>query len=238
MPSFSKSPPQIKIPSVKVLQEGDRMNTTQHPIAGVLSDVPEESTLRTPRSAVPNSPYFSPTHHQAAASTSTFRASSPPAANGTSTQPLPSASASVSQKPSEGVDRDGSNGSMKQALTPSKSSGSLAAPKEIKKSSTEHPTKPRVRALPRLPHSKDVELAPTTTMYWSKGPVYGHMPSRGMRAHSATLVDNVVWLFGGCDEKGCWKDVYCFDTGAFIPLYQHFCAEFYPQKLCNGPTRR
>ena len=36
---------------------------------------------------------------------------------------------------------------------------------------------------------------------------------RNMRAHTVTLVDNVAWLFGGCDDRGCWKDIYCFDTG-------------------------
>lgn len=35
---------------------------------------------------------------------------------------------------------------------------------------------------------------------------------RAFRAHTVTLVDHVAWLFGGCDDKGCWKDVYCFDT--------------------------
>ena len=42
---------------------------------------------------------------------------------------------------------------------------------------------------------------------------------RNMRAHTVTLVDNVAWLFGGCDDKGCWKDIYCFDTGT-LPLHR------------------
>lgn len=50
-------------------------------------------------------------------------------------------------------------------------------------------------------------------MYWSRAPVYGAIPMRSMRAHSVTLVEGVAWLFGGCDDKDCWKDVYCFDTG-------------------------
>ncbi|KAI0789187.1 galactose oxidase [Abortiporus biennis] len=49
-------------------------------------------------------------------------------------------------------------------------------------------------------------------MYWSKAPVYGVMPAHGMRAHSVTLIDSVAWIFGGCDERGCWKDVWCFNT--------------------------
>lgn len=50
-------------------------------------------------------------------------------------------------------------------------------------------------------------------MYWSRAPVYGAIPMRTFRAHTVTLVDNVAWLFGGCDDKDCWKDIYLFDTG-------------------------
>ena len=74
----------------------------------------------------------------------------------------------------------------------------------------------RLRNTPHLPHAKDVELAPATLMHWSRAPVYGAMPLHGMRAHSVTLIDSIAWLFGGCDEKGCWKDVFCFNTGVFF----------------------
>ena len=76
----------------------------------------------------------------------------------------------------------------------------------------------RLRNTPHLPHAKDVELAPATLMHWSRAPVYGAMPLHGMRAHSVTLIDSIAWLFGGCDEKGCWKDVFCFNTGALLFL--------------------
>ena len=74
----------------------------------------------------------------------------------------------------------------------------------------------RVRLLPHLHHSKDTEVAPTVQMYWSKAPVWGTMPNHGMRAHSVTLVDSVAWIFGGCDERGCWKDLWLFNTGALV----------------------
>ena len=74
----------------------------------------------------------------------------------------------------------------------------------------------RVRLLPHLPHSKDSEVAPTVQMYWSKAPVWGTMPNHGMRAHSVTLVDSVAWIFGGCDERGCWKDLWLFNTGDYV----------------------
>ncbi|KAI0689382.1 galactose oxidase [Cytidiella melzeri] len=70
---------------------------------------------------------------------------------------------------------------------------------------------PRYRNNPHLP-AGNAEPVPATLMYWSKAPVYGLLPTHGLRAHSVTLVDGIAWIFGGCDEKGCWKDVLCFNT--------------------------
>ncbi|KAF7373327.1 hypothetical protein MSAN_00542200 [Mycena sanguinolenta] len=70
----------------------------------------------------------------------------------------------------------------------------------------------KVRSSPRLPHDTEVEAAPSTVLYWSKAPVFGIIPTRTMRAHTVTLVDTMAWLFGGCDDKDCSKDVFCFDT--------------------------
>lgn len=42
-----------------------------------------------------------------------------------------------------------------------------------------------------------------------------------MRAHTVTLVDNIAWLFGGCDEKGCARDVWCCDVGEYIYHYKY-----------------
>src|ERR1700736_2350204 len=102
MPSSTKSPPQIKIPAVKLPPDQDEMSLSQHSSGGALSDVQEEGTLMTPSAA--NSPYFNPTH-QAAASSSTFHASSPPAGlspvNGTNNQQVQSTP--VSRKSSGGV---------------------------------------------------------------------------------------------------------------------------------------
>ena len=73
---------------------------------------------------------------------------------------------------------------------------------------------PRVRHHPHLP-TGNADPVPATLMYWSKAPVYGVLPIHGLRAHSVTLVDGMAWIFGGCDERGCWKDVWCFNTGTF-----------------------
>ncbi|KAG8805934.1 hypothetical protein FRC18_006412 [Serendipita sp. 400] len=74
--------------------------------------------------------------------------------------------------------------------------------------------KTKIRGTPHLPHGS-AEPAPPTLMYWSRAPVYGHLPTRSIRAHTVTLVDNLAWLFGGCDERGCSKDVWCCDVETF-----------------------
>ncbi|KAF7304735.1 hypothetical protein MKEN_01187600 [Mycena kentingensis (nom. inval.)] len=78
----------------------------------------------------------------------------------------------------------------------------------VPKSRTLH----RVKSSPRLPHDPDAEAAPSTALYWSKAPVFGTTPVRIMRSHTVTLIDSTAWLFGGCDDKDCGRDVFCFDT--------------------------
>lgn len=67
------------------------------------------------------------------------------------------------------------------------------------------------RVQPQLPHAENVKPAPPPAMYWSKVPVHGSVPRRSFRAHSACLSDEILWLFGGCDSKGCFRDLWCFD---------------------------
>ncbi|EIW76831.1 galactose oxidase [Coniophora puteana RWD-64-598 SS2] len=75
---------------------------------------------------------------------------------------------------------------------------------------------PRRRLEPRLPNDYKAVPVPATNMYWSRAPTHGLLPSRPTRAHTATLVDSTVWLFGGCDERGCCADVWTFDTDSFL----------------------
>ncbi|KDN45729.1 galactose oxidase [Tilletiaria anomala UBC 951] len=65
---------------------------------------------------------------------------------------------------------------------------------------------------PRLPSAPGVSPAPPPAMYWSRAPVHGTVPKRAFRAHTANLVEEVLWLFGGCDSKGCFRELWCFDT--------------------------
>ena len=130
----------------------------------------------------------------------------------------------------------------------SRTSGSRRVPKESGSATTgSAPTipsdpprerRPKIRTVPHLPHGP-AESAPPTLMYWSRAPVYGHLPSRSMRAHTVTLVENTAWLFGGCDDKGCAKDLWTFDVGASISLVP--CTLYLKivlQRRSNGPTRR
>lgn len=225
MPSSQSNP---SSPRGRLTHDQDHMNNTPQQSVHALSDVPEEATIAPSLSSgqsspAPGSPYFNTTHHLATASTSTFHGHNGGGAgqsyiNGANGPNTPSVSRKSSnmRSTSERLGRDttGSNGSLRKQALASTSSSSLAPPRDSKRSasgSTE--ARHKVRVLPRLPHSESAEPAPTTGMYWSRGPVYGQLPSRPMRAHSVTLVDNIAWVFGGCDEKGCYRDIYCFDTG-------------------------
>lgn len=167
-----------------------------------------------PSSTSTHSPYLHPTH-QATASTSTFNVGGQ-LAPASSTASTPTAShtpivpgtprAPASRKPSSL--RHTSTAGPAESLTASiKRRPSSPSAKEGK-----YTSKTRIRATPRLPHSDDTS-APATAMYWSRAPVHGLLPMRAFRAHTVTLVDHMAWLFGGCDDKGCWRDIYCFDTG-------------------------
>ena len=109
------------------------------------------------------------------------------------------------QRDRSGRDRDGKeNKSRRQHQTPGeKVLGSGNDPRT------------RNKPYPTLP-MRDAQPAPATLMYWSRAPVYGAMPASGMRAHSMTLIDSIAWIFGGCDERGCWRDIWCFNTGTRV----------------------
>lgn len=108
------------------------------------------------------------------------------------------ASASTSRKPTSRSSREPATVSSLAHADPSSS-----APRPLK---TSH------RTLPQLPSASSVKPAPPPAMYWSKAPVHGSVPRRSFRAHTANLCDEVLWLFGGCDNRGCFRDLWCFDT--------------------------
>lgn len=111
------------------------------------------------------------------------------------------------------------SGSVKRSSSVSSSSTTLVANgTKTPRTMISHSQTPlqKYRDNPRLPHEKDVESVPSTVMYWSRAPVWGAVPMRTMRAHTVTLVDTTIWLFGGCDDKDDARDIYCFDIGMSI----------------------
>ncbi|TFK37602.1 hypothetical protein BDQ12DRAFT_699034 [Crucibulum laeve] len=183
-----------------------------------LTDVPEEdsASLASPTASlasftpvVPNSVYQNPA---ASSSASTF--------GGGSNRPSSSSSSSTVRKPASlrtlgqpsSSSSSSATGSVKRSTSMSSTSSARAPPAQTRSNAPPGPSLPRIRTIPRLPHDKDAEPAPSTMMYWSRAPVWGHLPMRTMRAHSLTLVDSAVWVIGGNEDREMAKDVYCFDT--------------------------
>ena len=65
--------------------------------------------------------------------------------------------------------------------------------------------------LPDPDQAPKVDSAPPNGMYWSKAPCFGFEPS-AVRAHTSTLIGNNVFVFGGCDSKSCFNDLFVFDA--------------------------
>lgn len=56
-------------------------------------------------------------------------------------------------------------------------------------------------------------------MYFSHLPSQGFPPPKALRAHTGTLVGNLLYVIGGCDKYGCWPGVATFNTGELSPLW-------------------
>ncbi|KAH0833967.1 hypothetical protein J3R83DRAFT_11184 [Lanmaoa asiatica] len=166
-----------------------------------MNDDPRPSSQT--QAAQSRSPYLHPTH-QATASTSTFN--NPQLPNPT----VPTAH--LASPHHENHLRSDMSPMPPQRSQPSPSNVVRRLPPRKTGKNNRSTREQRIRTTPRLPHSDDVPIAPATVMYWSRAPVHGMLPMHNMRAHTVTLVDNIAWLFGGCDDKGSWKDIYCFDT--------------------------
>ena len=168
-----------------------------------LTDVPEEDTKSQKSSSSP----YSTTTPTASSSNVSVNVTHRTARKAPSVRTL--GKSSNDQLPS-------ASGSVKRSSSSSSSSTTVVVANGTKtpRSMISHSQiAPKFRANPRLPHEKDVESVPSTVMYWSRAPVWGTVPMRTMRAHTVTLVDATIWLFGGCDDKDNARDIYCFDIG-------------------------
>ncbi|KNE91960.1 hypothetical protein PSTG_14631 [Puccinia striiformis f. sp. tritici PST-78] len=72
------------------------------------------------------------------------------------------------------------------------------------------PSHPSNSRLPLLPTAR-VEVSPAACMYLSKASIHGPKLIKPLRAHTATLVNDSIWIFGGTDLNGCFKDVWKLD---------------------------
>ncbi|KAI8336807.1 hypothetical protein BC941DRAFT_353729 [Chlamydoabsidia padenii] len=59
--------------------------------------------------------------------------------------------------------------------------------------------------------SSHITPAPAAGMYWSRTITYGRAPSRPLRAHSANMVGEAMYVFGGCNQKTCFNQLYILD---------------------------
>ncbi|KAG1260326.1 hypothetical protein G6F68_007517 [Rhizopus microsporus] len=59
--------------------------------------------------------------------------------------------------------------------------------------------------------SANVPPAPAAGMYWSRAMTYGKYPTRPLRAHTANLIGEYLYVFGGCDMKTCFNTLYVLD---------------------------
>ncbi|RCH99934.1 hypothetical protein CU097_015129 [Rhizopus azygosporus] len=57
--------------------------------------------------------------------------------------------------------------------------------------------------------------APAAGMYWSRTLTYGKGPSRPLRAHTANLIGDRLFVFGGCDTSSCFNTLYILDMGRY-----------------------
>lgn len=60
----------------------------------------------------------------------------------------------------------------------------------------------------------DVPPAPSSGMYWSRAPVSG-VRHTALRAHTTTMIGSNVFVFGGCDSRACFNQLYVLDADSF-----------------------
>lgn len=138
--------------------------------------------------------------------------------------PMPASPASTNtngtRAPVAGPSRPRTNTSTSYLSLRDPSSANLHALSKSKHSSREQllksDRKDRQTYKPRLP-AADVPTSPAACLYWSQSPVQGHRLLPAMRAHSASLVGDSIWVFGGCGptQSDVYSEVWRLDTESF-----------------------
>lgn len=61
-------------------------------------------------------------------------------------------------------------------------------------------------------------------MYWSLAPLSGS-PPLSLRAHTTALIGSSIYIFGGCDSRACFNELYVLDADAFYFSTPYVCGE-------------
>ncbi|KAI1501151.1 hypothetical protein F5X99DRAFT_383516 [Biscogniauxia marginata] len=141
-----------------------------------------------------------------------------------------------SQDPQAGSSSTDGKDSEARRPTAMRSTSAIAnKPSSLGVSSTTQPRKTSSVSRPRGPYlpfpplqdpktAADVPAAPSSGMYWSRAPVSGaaHTP---LRAHTTTLIGSNVFVFGGCDSRTCFNELYVLDADSFHWSSPHVVGE-------------
>ncbi|RAL67903.1 hypothetical protein DID88_008628 [Monilinia fructigena] len=91
----------------------------------------------------------------------------------------------------------------------------------------QHPPRGLSITHPSLPDPKlaaNVLPAPASGMYWSRAPVSGSSHT-SLRAHTSTLIGSNIYIFGGCDSRSCFNELYVLDADAFYWSTPFVCGD-------------
>lgn len=112
-----------------------------------------------------------------------------------------------------------SSASQQQSRTASSSTGAGGAGSSSKgkESGSLPPLRTQPTAFPPLQDPEtapDVPAAPSSGMYWSRAPVSG-AGHTALRAHTTTLIGSNIYIFGGCDSRACFNELYVLDADSW-----------------------
>ncbi|KAI8876640.1 galactose oxidase [Backusella circina FSU 941] len=83
---------------------------------------------------------------------------------------------------------------------------------------------------------KEIPPAPTAAMYWSRAMTYGNGGPQGpLRSHTANLVEEKLYVFGGCDQRICFNILYILDMDTLTWTKPQIYSRFIPPP-CRAHT--
>ncbi|KAG2171465.1 hypothetical protein INT43_009126 [Umbelopsis isabellina] len=82
----------------------------------------------------------------------------------------------------------------------------------------------------------NVPSAPAPGMYWSRASTYGRLPSKCLRAHTATIIGELMFIFGGCDIRNCFTTLYILDLDTLCWSKPRTYGDFPPPCRAHSST--